>query len=41
VSDVQVSSQPLRRLALLHGIISFAFNVVIIGLTISAMAGLS
>lgn len=38
VSDVQVSSRPLRRLTLLHGVISFAFNTVILALTINALA---
>jgi uncharacterized membrane protein len=40
VSDVQISSRPLRRLALVHGVLSFAFNVVILGLTISIMSSL-
>jgi uncharacterized membrane protein len=40
VSDVQISSPALRRLALVHGVLSFAFNVVILGLTISVMSGL-
>jgi uncharacterized membrane protein len=40
VSDVQVTSRPLRRLALVHGVLSFFFNVVILGLTISVMSGL-
>lgn len=38
VSDVQVTSRRLRRLTLLHGIISFAFNTVILALTINALA---
>jgi len=38
VSDVQVSSRRLRRLTLVHGIISFAFNTVILALTINALA---
>ena len=38
VSDVQVSSRVLRRLTLLHGVISFAFNTVILALTINALA---
>jgi uncharacterized membrane protein len=40
VSDVQISGKELRRLALAHGILSFFFNVVILGLTISVMSGL-
>jgi uncharacterized membrane protein len=38
VSDVQVSSRRLRRLTLLHGVISFAFNTIILALTINALA---
>ncbi len=38
VSDVPVTSRRLRRLTLLHGVISFAFNTVILALTINALA---
>ncbi len=38
VSDVSISAAPLRRLALVHGLISFVFNVVIIALTLNALA---
>ncbi|MDQ6844386.1 MAG: DUF1345 domain-containing protein [Bacteroidota bacterium] len=41
VSDVQVTSKRLRRFALLHGILSFIFNTVMIALTINIIAGLS
>lgn len=41
VSDVQVTSKRLRRLALLHGILSFGFNTIIVALTINVIAGLS
>ena len=41
VSDVQVTSKRLRKLALLHGVLSFAFNTVIVALTINVIAGLS
>ncbi|WP_316737722.1 DUF1345 domain-containing protein [Pedobacter aquatilis] len=41
VSDVEISSRKIRRLALLHSIISFIFNTVIVALTINALAGLS
>ena len=41
VSDVEVTSKRLRKLALLHGILSFAFNTVIVALTINVIAGLS
>lgn len=40
VSDVQISSKQLRRLALLHGLISFAYNTIIVALTINIVAGL-
>lgn len=40
VSDVQISSHVLRRLVLLHGLIAFFFNVVIIALTVNIVAGL-
>jgi len=39
VSDVQVSSREMRRLTLGHGILSFAFNVLIVALTINVVAG--
>lgn len=38
VSDVQVTSRRLRRLTLMHGVISFAFNTVILALTLNALA---
>ena len=41
VSDVQVTSKRLRRLALLHGVLSFGFNTVIVALTINVIAGLT
>ncbi len=40
VSDVQVTSRRLRRLALLHGLVSFAFNTVILALSINIISGL-
>jgi uncharacterized membrane protein len=40
VSDVQVTSRQFRKLALLHGILSFGFNTVIVALTINVIAGL-
>lgn len=41
VSDVQVTSQGMRRLVLLHGLISFIFNTIIVALTINTIANLS
>lgn len=40
VSDVQITSSAMRRLALLHGLLSFLFNTVIVALTINVMASL-
>lgn len=40
VSDVSINSRNFRHWALLHGIISFAYNAVIIALTINMLAGL-
>jgi uncharacterized membrane protein len=39
VSDVAISSKPLRRLALLQGVLSFGCNTVILALTINTIAG--
>lgn len=41
VSDVEISSRRIRRLSLLHSLIAFIFNTVIVALTINALAGLS
>jgi uncharacterized membrane protein len=40
VSDIQISSRPIRRLVLLHGLLSFVFNTVIVALTINAVVEL-
>lgn len=39
VSDVAISHRDLRRLVLLHSLIAFFFNVVIIALTVNIVAG--
>jgi uncharacterized membrane protein len=39
VSDVEISQKSIRRLALLHGFVSFLYNTTIIGLTINILAG--
>ena len=39
VSDVQISSRRLRRLATVHGLIGFLFNTVIVALTVNIAAG--
>lgn len=40
VSDVQVTSRSLRRLVLLHGLVSFLLNTVIVALTVNIAASL-
>jgi uncharacterized membrane protein len=40
VSDVQITSKSLRSLALIHGVLSFCFNTVILALTINTISGL-
>jgi uncharacterized membrane protein len=40
VSDVQITSRKLRRVAALHGLLSFLFNTVILALTVNIAAGL-
>ncbi|MGH2646969.1 MAG: DUF1345 domain-containing protein [Ginsengibacter sp.] len=39
VSDVQITSKRLRRLAMWHGLLSFGYNTVMIALTINVIAG--
>jgi uncharacterized membrane protein len=39
VSDVQITSRKLRRVATLHGLLSFLFNTVIVALTVNIAAG--
>jgi uncharacterized membrane protein len=38
VSDVQVTSRPMRRLVLWHGMLSFAFYTIILALSINIVA---
>jgi uncharacterized membrane protein len=40
VSDVQITSRKLRRLATLHGLLGFGFNTVILALSVNLAAGL-
>ncbi len=40
VSDVQVTSRRMRRLSLIHGVVAFFFNTVVLALTINLAAGL-
>lgn len=38
-ADISISSRQLRRVALLHGLISFGFNTAVVALTVGAVAG--
>ena len=40
VSDIEISSRSIRRVALMHGILSFLFNTVIVALTINVVVDL-
>ena len=40
VSDVVITSSVIRRFVLMHSIISFGFNTIIVALTINSIAGL-
>ena len=40
VSDVQITSRIVRRVALLHGLISFVLNTFVVALTVNLIAGL-
>ncbi len=40
VSDVNITSRKLRRLATLHGLLGFMFNTVIIAFTVNLASGL-
>jgi uncharacterized membrane protein len=39
VSDVQISERGIRRVALVHGVVAFFFDVIIIALTVNLIAG--
>ena len=40
VSDIEISSRHIRRVALVHGMLSFLFNTVIVALTINVVVDL-
>jgi uncharacterized membrane protein len=40
VSDVDITSRSIRRLVLLHGLLSFGLNTFVVALTINLIAGL-
>ena len=38
VSDVEVRTTPLRRLTLMHGVVSFFYNTVLLALAVNTAA---
>jgi uncharacterized membrane protein len=38
VSDVQVTSHEMRRITLVHGVLSFGFNMLVLALSINVVA---
>ena len=40
VSDVQITSRHMRRITLVHSVLSFAFNTIILALLINTVSGL-
>ena len=40
VSDVQITARKFRRMAAVHGLLSFLFNTIIVALTVNIAAGL-
>jgi len=38
-SDVAITSSPFRRVVILHSVVSFFFNVIIIAITVNVVAG--
>lgn len=40
VSDVEISSRRIRRLCLMHALLSFAFNTAIVALSINVISGM-
>jgi uncharacterized membrane protein len=40
VSDIEINSKRMRRLVLMHGLISFIFNTVIVALSINVIVNL-
>ena len=39
VSDVQITSHPMRRLTLLQSVLAFGFNTIILALLINTVSG--
>ncbi|HYL27201.1 MAG TPA: DUF1345 domain-containing protein [Candidatus Nitrosotalea sp.] len=40
VSDVQITGRPIRKLVLMHGLISFGYNTAILALVVNIVSGL-
>jgi uncharacterized membrane protein len=40
VSDVEITARSIRRLSLIHGVLSFFFNTTILAMTVNIVAGL-
>ncbi|MCB0603733.1 MAG: DUF1345 domain-containing protein, partial [Saprospiraceae bacterium] len=40
VSDVAISSRKIRRIVLLHSLLSFGFNATIVAMSVNIIAGL-
>lgn len=40
VSDVEISSRNIRRIALLHGLLSFIYNTIIVAFSINIISGI-
>lgn len=38
VSDVAVVNRRMRRLALLHGLLSFGFNLIVLAIVVNVLA---
>ena len=39
VSDVAITSKPIRRIVAAHGVVSFLFNAALLALTVNIAAG--
>ncbi len=40
VSDVEITSPRIRKLALIHGLVSFGYNMIVVALTINVIANI-
>ncbi len=39
VSDVEVMTHHMRRLTLVHGVLSFVFNIAVLAMSINLLSG--